>query len=76
VCRVRKPGFIGRLGDRPAPRELTGAALQAHSTDGRRGTPTDIVNGWRKRDGDSPTLAAIASSDTASAWDQLRIFAA
>ena len=32
-----------------------------------RRTPTDVVNRCRNRDGDSATLAATASSDTASA---------
>jgi len=37
------------------------------STYGRSGTPTDVVNRCRNRDGESLTLVATASNDTASA---------
>ena len=38
-----------------------------HSRCGRSGTPTDVVNRCKNRDGESLTLAATASNDTASA---------
>jgi hypothetical protein len=68
VCRIRETGSIRCIRHRPSARELTGTTLETQpEIYGRNGTPTDVVNRCKNRDGESLTLAATAFNDTASA---------